>query len=208
MFLYLGTDAPPLHHHGVGSTIVYRLAARDDIRRNVLVKSGARLYHDEIANMSACALYDRRGENHAVANHAVAGYFRAVAKDVMVAHLGVMAYVRALHQEVVIADNGLSTGVGGAVYNHIFTENIVVADDKMGFLASVAKVLWLSSKHRTLVYLVVIAHPRAIEYADKWKDHAVVSNLDVVLDVSEWVYFATFPNLGIGRNHGLWTNFF
>ena len=118
-----------------------------------------------------------------------------------------MRDVTALHQEVVVANNGLPTFVSSAVDDHIFANDVVVANDEFGLGAIVIKVLWNGSEHRTLKDLVVVSHSSACKNTGKGIDNAVVANDNIVFDVGEGIYFAVVTNLYIGGNFCFGTDF-
>ena len=112
-----------------------------------------------------------------------------------------------LHQEVVVAYHGLPSGVGGTVDDHIFTNDVVVTDNQFRALTDKGKVLRQRAKHGTLVHFVVIAHLRTVKNAHEREDNAVVANLHFVLNIDKREYLAAVSDLGLRRDHGLFTNF-
>ena len=189
-------------HHGVDPSIGERFAAKNDVGRHIFRESGTGLNHGAVAHTGFCVLDNAGRENHTIAYLAVAGYLRAVAKDTIVAHFGVVRNVCAFHQEIVVADNGLASGMGGSVDDYVFADGIAIADHQFGRFARKVEVLWQCTQHRALKHLVVIAQACAVENTHKGIDGAVISNDNIVFDVSEGIYFAVLTDSRFGRNLG------
>ena len=165
------------------------------------------MYHRIAPYACLCIFNHTATEHYIVSNDAVAGNLTAISEDTIVAHLGIMRDVAALHKEVVVAYDRLSTFVSCAVDDYVFTNDVVVANDELGFSSIVIKVLWNSSEHRTLEYLVVVSHARACKNTGEGIDNAVVTNDNIFFDVGEGIYFAVVTNLYIGGNFCFGTDF-
>lgn len=140
-----------------------------------------------------------------VANLAVACNLGAVAEHARIAHLGVVADVSTFHEEVVVAYHCLAAGVGGTVDYHVLADDVVVAHNELALLAAEVEVLRQCSYHRSLVYLVALAHACSVEDAHKRKDYATVAYLYIVLDIGEGEYLAVVADLRFWRHFGSWT---
>lgn len=104
-----------------------------------------------------------------------------------------------LHEEVSIADDGLPTCVSSTVDNHVLTDDVVVADDALRFLATELEVLRQRTDDGALMNLVVGAHSGAIEDADEGEDDTSVTYLYVVFNIDEREYLTVVADFRLGR---------
>ena len=122
-------------------TAIFCLLGADDIGGHILREGRTGLNHRTLSDARLGVLDDTGGEDDSVLNDAVAGNLRAVAEDAAVADFRVVGDVGTLHQHVVVAEDGLATGVGSAVDDDIFADDIAVADDAFRLFAAELKVL-------------------------------------------------------------------
>ena len=122
-------------------TAIFRLLGADDIWGHILREGRTGLDHRTLSDTRLGVLDDAGGEDDSVLDDAVAGNLRAVAEDAAVADFRVVGDVGTLHQHVVVAEDSLATGVGGAVDDDVFADDVTVADDTFRLLAAELKVL-------------------------------------------------------------------
>lgn len=85
----------------INAVIARRAAACNNIRRHVLRKSRAGLYHGILPYTGIRFLDDIRQNDCTVIDFTVARYLCTIAEDATIADNSVMADMRTLHQEVV-----------------------------------------------------------------------------------------------------------
>ena len=178
-----------------------------NIGRNIAREGSTGLHHRTSADTRPGIFNDRTGEDDAVLNLTIAGNLRTIAEDAAVADLRVVRDVGPLHQHVLVADDGLSAGVGGTVDDHIFADNVTIADNTLRLLATELEVLRQSTDDTALVHLVTLSHARTITYTDKGEDDTAVANHHVVLDIREREYLTVVAYFRLWADFGLWGYF-
>lgn len=95
--------------------------------------------------------------------------------------------MRFRHDEASVAYACATVREDASVYDRLFTYDIVIAYEAICLLAFPAEVLWIGADDCALVHLVVAPHAGAFDNACIRHDLTSVSNLDVGVDVCEWV---------------------
>ena len=158
VLLHLLVDTGLAHHRVVGTSVFEGLTACDDKGRDVLREGGSGLYEGQTAHAGVGILDGGAGEDRTIVDLAVARNLHTITEYTVVAHDGIMADMRAFEQEVVVADLRHTVAVGSAVDDHILTDDIVVANLHIRFLATEVEVLWQGGDDGALVDLVVLAN--------------------------------------------------
>ena len=203
---HLVADAIGAAHGGVDAAEGDGRSTGNDVGRDVLGEGCSGLNHGSFADACGGIFDDATGVDDAVGDVTVAGNLRSIAEDALVAHHRIVRDVGAFHEEIVVADDGLPTGVGGAVDDDVLANDVIVADDELGLLTTEVEVLRQGSDDGSLVHLVVAAHAGAVEDAHEGEDDAVVADDDIVFNIDEGEYLTvvadlgSLSNLGFGRN--------
>ena len=134
---------------------------------------------------------------------AIAGNLRAIAKDAPIAHFCVVGDMGTLHEHIIVADDRLPASMRGTVDDDILTDDIVIANDALRFLATELEVLRQCADNSTLMHLVTCSHACAVENGHEGEDDASVTNLYIALDIYEGEYLTIVTDLGSGVNFGL-----
>ena len=205
--LHLLVDLSIVHHCGVGTSILHRIAAGNDIRGHIVGEGRTSLDQREVTGTGVGILDGTRGKDDAVADLTVAGNLRAIAEHTVVAHHGVVADVGTFEQEVIFTDLRYAVAVGTTVDDDILTDDIVVTNLDIRLGATEAEVLRQGCDDASLMDLVAIADARAATDGDEGEDDAVVTDLHVVLDIHEGEYLTVIADLRLGRNFGFGTYF-
>ena len=109
------------------------------------------------------------------------------------------------HKEVVIANDGLPANMRSTVNHHVFTNDIIVADNQLTLLTTEFKVLRGCAKNCPLVYFIIITHMGAIQDTGKWEDDTIVTYHHIALNIHEWVYLAIVADFRSCVDFGFWT---
>ncbi len=99
----------------------------------------------------------RRGEagnNRMIANDAVPREASVIGKNDVITKLAVVRDVRIAEKQIVRADPSRQLLMGTAMYRAVFTEHIVIANLKGGWLTNVFQILSLAAHHRIWEKLV------------------------------------------------------
>jgi len=113
--------------------------------------------------------------------------------------------MRALHNEIIVANHRLPTLMCGAVNHDIFAENIVIANNQLGFLTNKLEVLGQSTKHCALMHLVIVTHFSTAKQANERENNTVFANLYIVFDIHKRENLSAIAYLCLGRYDGLRT---
>ena len=205
--LDLLVDTGIVEHGSVGTAVLHRITAGNDIRGHIVREGRSGLDQREVSGTGIGILDGTRGEDDTIADLAVAGNLRAIAKHTVGAYHGVMADVSTFEQEVMAADLRHAVAVGTTVDDDILSDDIVITNFHIRLGTPEAEVLRQGCDDRTLMNLVVVADARAAADADKGEDNAIVTDLHVVLDIHEWKYLTVVADLRLRRNFGFGTYF-
>jgi hypothetical protein len=115
--------------------------------------------------------------------------------------------MRALKKEVIITDNSLSVTQRTAIYDHILTDDIIVANNDVGLISTEIEILRQGGNDATLMDLIVLSNTRTVTDTDKREDYAVVTNLHIVFDIDKGEYLTIVADLCFWTYLGLWGNF-
>ena len=110
-----------------------------------------------------------------------------------------------LHDKIVIAQHRAAACMSGSVDDHIFANDVVIADNQLGFFACKLKVLRQSAEHRALMNFVFIAHFSAVEQAHEGENNTVFAYLYVVFYVHKRENLAAITYFCLGRYDSLGT---
>ena len=100
----------------------------------------------------------RAGKRGVIVDVDVSAQQRAVGDDDVVAQLAIVGHVAAGHEEVVVADAGDAVFLfRGAVDRDALADDVIVADDHLGFAAAVADVLRLAADDHAGIDVVALA---------------------------------------------------
>ncbi len=177
-----------LQDKGVHAVVGGRLLSCHDIRRQVFAEAAAGLRHRPCTYAASLAHQHVAAEDYAVLEEAVAGDLAAVTKHAMIADMRVVRDMHTLVQEVSIADEGLPARVGGAVDHHVLANHIVVANDNNRFIALIIEVLRLCRNDSTVEHPVVLSQTRTAHNAGVRHNLAVVTNHNILIDISKGVH--------------------
>ena len=81
-------------------------------------------------------------ENDVIANIHVAGQGAVVRENTTVTHITIVRNVAIGHDQTIFANDRFLSVHSATVHGHTFTNGCVIANDGVGFLAIVLKVLW------------------------------------------------------------------
>ncbi len=98
-----------------------------------------------------------------------------------------MSYVAFCRDKAVVADDGSAGGAYSAVDDHILADNVVITDMAIGAFPFPTEVLWVGSDDGALVNFIVFAHAGALDDTRVGHDFAIVANLYIGIDISEWM---------------------
>ena len=115
---------------GIDSAILSPFGT-DDIGRYVLREGTTGLYHCTSSHTRLGIGNNTGREDDEVVNLTVASNLRTIAEDTTITHFRVMRNVCTLHQHIVVTDDGLPTAMGGTIYHHILTDDVIIANDTL-----------------------------------------------------------------------------
>lgn len=188
------------HDECVHAVICSRVVGDDGVGRYIRADAASALYQAPLAH-TRLLVHDGIGRQHcALLNERIACHRGAIAEDASAHDVGVMAYVHLRHQEAAIAYARASFGRDASVYYHLLADHIVIAYVAVGLLAVPAEILRVGTNDGALIDFVVFPYACASHYAGVGHYHAVVTDLDIAVDVSERMDSYVFANLRGGVN--------
>lgn len=183
---------------GIDATILHRIIACHDIRRNILAEAASALHHRRLAHTCSRIGNNARREYHSILYDAVAGNLRTISEHAAVANLCVVRHVNAFHKEVVVAYHGLAVAERCTVDNDILAYDVAVSDNKMRRVTLIVEVLRNSSKHSVLEHLVAASQTGTVHYADVRIDDAVVTDLNIAFYISKRIDSNILSDFALG----------
>ena len=97
--------------------------------------------------------------------------------------------------EVAIPDERTAIAIGRPVDHHILTDHVVISDHQQSIRPLILKILRLRAQDRVLENPVSRTHTRPAHHAHMRHDLTVVTNLDILVDVSERMDRHILPDL-------------
>ena len=204
--LNLLVDLGIVHHRRVGTAILHRVTACNDVGRHVVREGRTCLNQREVSGTGVGILNGTRGEDDTIADLAVAGNLRTIAEHAVVAHHRIVADVGSFEQEVMATDLRHAVAVGTTVDDDILADDVVVADLHIRLSATEVEVLRQGSDDGALMDLVALTDARAVADGDEGEDDTIVADHRIVLDIHEGEYLTVVADLRLGRNLGFGGN--
>ena len=99
--------------------------------------------------------------------------------------------------EVAIPDDRTPSAIGRPVDHHILPDHVVIPDHQQGLFPLVLEILRLGPQDRALENPVSRTHTRPAHHAHMRHDLAIVTNLDILVDVSERMDRHVLPDLRV-----------